>query len=220
MFQPTPRQLTGLKALLFAACLVPLAQLVYGAATGGLGANPIEAFTRGLGDWTLRFLLITLAMTPLRRLTGLIWLIRLRRMLGLYTFFYGLLHLLSYVWLDQFFDWAFILKDIVKRPFITVGFTCFVLMIPLAATSTNAMIKRLGGRRWRMLHRSVYVIGILAVLHYWWLVKQDITQPAIYAGVLALLLGSRIFWWAQERQRQAGEQANAGKTTQVMGVSP
>jgi sulfoxide reductase heme-binding subunit YedZ len=188
------RQFTTLKAALFILCLGPLASLVYGLITDNLGANPIEALTRGLGDWTLRFLLITLTVTPLRRLSGRNWLLRLRRMLGLFTFFYATLHFLSYVWLDQFFDWAAIGKDIVKRPFITVGFTSFLLLIPLAATSNNAMIKRLGGRLWQALHRTVYAIAVFAVLHYWWMVKKDITQPAIYAAVLAVLLGARVVW--------------------------
>lgn len=193
---PTPniQQFNVIKALLFVTCLLPLATLIYTWLTDGLGANPIEALTRGLGDWALRLLLITLAVTPLRRLSGLSWLTRLRRMLGLYTFFYALLHVSSYVVLDQFFDWAAIFNDIVKRPFITVGFSAFLLLIPLAATSTNAMIKRLGGRRWQSLHRVVYAIGMLAVLHYWWMVKQDITQPAIYAVLLAVLLASRLYW--------------------------
>ena len=195
----SPRQFTALKAALFVLCLGPLASLVSGLLADSLGANPIEALTRGLGDWTLRLLLITLAVTPLRRLTGLNWLLRLRRMLGLFTFFYATLHFLSYVWLDQFFDWAAIWKDIVKRPFITVGFTAFLLLIPLAATSSNAMIKRLGGRLWQALHRTVYAIAVFAVLHYWWMVKKDITQPAIYAAVLALLLGLRLYWALQRR---------------------
>jgi sulfoxide reductase heme-binding subunit YedZ len=190
----SPRQFSLLKAALFLLCLGPLASLGYGLLADTLGANPIEALTRGLGDWTLRFLLITLAVTPLRRFSGLNWLLRLRRMLGLYTFFYALLHFVSYVWLDQFFDWAAIWKDIVKRPFITVGFSSFLLLIPLAATSTNAMIRRLGGRRWQALHRAVYAIAVFAVLHYSWMVKKDLTQPAIYGGVLALLLGLRLYW--------------------------
>jgi sulfoxide reductase heme-binding subunit YedZ len=198
----SPRQFTTLKAALFILGLGPLASLVYGLLTDTLGANPIEALTRSLGDWTLRFLLITLAVTPLRRLTGLNWLVRLRRMLGLFTFFYAFLHFTSYVWLDQFFDLADIWKDIVKRPFITVGFASFLLLIPLAATSTNAMIKLLGGRRWQALHRMVYAIAGFGVLHYWWMVKKDITQPAIYAGVLALLLGVRLYWAL--RARRAG----------------
>lgn len=194
MSPPSPRQLAAIKALVFVVCLGPLAVLAYGLASDSLGANPIEALSRGLGDWTLRFLLITLAVTPLRRLSGINWLLRLRRMLGLYTFFYGLLHFLSYVWLDQFFDWSAILKDIGKRPFITVGFASFLLLIPLAATSNNAMIRRLGARRWQALHRLVYAIAVFGVLHYWWLVKKDISQPALYAGILALLLGSRLYW--------------------------
>jgi sulfoxide reductase heme-binding subunit YedZ len=202
---PGPRQMAAIRGFLFAACLLPLTSLVYGLLTDRLGANPIEALTRGLGEWTLRFLLITLAVTPLRRLAGLPWLIQFRRMLGLYTFFYAVLHLLSYVWLDQFFDWMEIAKDIVKRPFITVGFAAFLLLVPLAATSTNAMVRRLGGRRWRNLHRSVYAIAILGVLHYWWLVKKDVTQPAIYAVLLAVLLGLRLFWHIQETRAPAPE---------------
>lgn len=198
MFQPTPRQLTGIKALVFALCLIPLGHVVYGIVTDSLGANPIEAVTRGLGDWALRLLLITLAVTPLRRFTGINWLLRLRRMLGLFAFFYAALHMLTYVWLDQFFAWDFILKDIVKRPFITVGFICFVLLIPLAATSTNAMMKRLG-RNWSRLHKAVYAIGILAVLHFWWMVKLDVREPALYAGILAVLLGLRVYWSLRQR---------------------
>ena len=198
MFQPTPRQLTGIKAFVFALCLIPLGHMVYGIVTDSLGANPIEAVTRGLGDWALRLLLITLAVTPLRRFTGGNWLLRLRRMLGLFAFFYATLHMLTYVWLDQFFAWDFILKDIVKRPFITVGFICFVLLIPLAATSTNAMMKRLG-RNWSRLHKAVYAIGILAVLHFWWMVKLDVREPALYAGILAVLLGLRVFWALRQR---------------------
>lgn len=190
----SPRQFTALKTGLFTLCLVPLGSLVHGLISDTLGANPIEAMARGLGDWTLRFLLITLAVTPLRRLGGLDWPLKLRRMLGLFTFFYALLHFASYVWLDQFFDWAAIGKDLVKRPFISVGFASLLLLFPLAATSTNAMIKRLGGRRWRVLHRAVYAIGIFAVLHFWWMVKKDITEPAAYAAVLAWLLGMRLYW--------------------------
>lgn len=201
-FVPSPRQLAGVKAALFAACLLPLAFLVLAGLTDGLGANPIESITRATGDWTLRFLLITLAVTPLRRLTGWHWLLRLRRMLGLYAFFYALLHFVTYVWLDQFFDPLSIARDIIKRPFITAGFTAFVLLIPLAATSTNAMVRRLGGRRWQALHRTVYAIAIVGVVHFWWLVKKDITQPLIYAAILAALLGLRAWWLEQERRRQ------------------
>ena len=201
VFQPTPRQILGIKAVVFALCLIPLGLLVHGIVTDNLGANPIEAVTRGLGDWALRLLLITLAVTPLRRFTGLNWLLRLRRMLGLFTFFYATLHMLTYVWLDQFFDWPFILKDIFKRPFITVGFLAFLLLIPLAVTSTNAMMKRLG-RNWSRLHKTVYVIAVLAVLHFWWMVKADIREPALYAGILAVLLGLRLMWKVRD-SRQA-----------------
>lgn len=197
-----PRRIAALKAAVFTLCLLPLAQLAWGAYTDNLGANPIEVITRDLGTWTLRFLLITLCVTPLRKLLQWNWLLRLRRMLGLYAFFYGMLHFVTYLWLDQFFDWQSIVKDVVKRPFITVGFTAFVLLVPLAITSTNAMVRRLGGRRWQLLHRTVYVIATLGVVHYWWLVKKDITQPVIYALILGALLGIRMWWLAQEKQRQ------------------
>lgn len=213
MKQPDPRRFAALKAALFLLCLVPLAGLIQGIVSDSLGANPIEAVTRSLGDWALRFLLITLAVTPLRRLSGLNWLLRLRRMLGLYAFFYALLHVLSYAWLDQFFDWGDILKDIVKRPFITFGFAAFVLLIPLAATSNNAMIKRLGGRRWQWLHRTVYAIAVFGVLHFWWMVKLDITQPAIYAAVLSLLLGMRLYWAARPFIRPPPPARTAGRAT-------
>ena len=166
-----------------------------------LGANPIEFITRDLGDWTLIFLMITLAITPLRRLTSWAWLIKLRRMLGLCAFFYASLHFVTYIWLDQFFDLQDIVKDIIKRPFITVGFAAFLCLIPLAVTSTNAMVKRLGGKRWQTLHRLVYAIATLGVIHYWWLVKKDIREPLLYAAILSLLLGLRIFWNLQKRQR-------------------
>ena len=182
-----------LKAILFLVCLIPLARLGWMGYTGNLGANPIELITRSLGTWTLVFLLITLSITPLRKLSGWSWLIKLRRMTGLFAFFYVFLHFVTYIWLDQFFDLAAIYKDVIKRPFITIGFAAFVMLIPLVATSTNAMIKRLGGKRWQMLHRLVYIIAIFGVLHYWWLVKKDITQPAIYAAVLAVLLGYRLW---------------------------
>jgi sulfoxide reductase heme-binding subunit YedZ len=155
--------------------------------------NPIEFVTRSLGTWALSFLLITLAVTPLRKLSGWSELLRVRRMLGLTAFFYALVHWLSYLWLDQFFDWSAILKDIVKRPFITIGMATFLLLLPLALTSTNAAMRRLK-RNWQRLHRLVYPAAICAVLHYFWLVKQDITQPTLYAFVLAVLLGLRIWW--------------------------
>ena len=199
---PTARHIAAVKVLLFLACLWPLTSLVWDAAHDALGANPIEAMTRGLGDWTLNLLLITLTVTPLRRLTGWNWLLRLRRMLGLYTFFYACLHVTSYVWLDQFFDWTAIAKDIVKRPFITAGFVAFSLMVPLAVTSNNAMVRRLGGRRWQALHRSVYLIAVLGVLHYSWMVKRDLALPLVYAAIAFVLLGARAVWREQERRRQ------------------
>ena len=199
---PTSRQVTALKTALFLLCLLPVARLIVGAMQDELGANPIEFITRTLGTWTLNFLLITLVVTPLRQLTGLNWLLRLRRMLGLFVFFYVSLHLTTYLWLDQFFDLMAIAKDVVKRPFITAGFTAFVLLVPLALTSNNAMIRKLGGKRWGQLHRTVYAIAIIGVVHYWWLVKKDITQPLLYAVVLGLLLGFRALRLARERQRQ------------------
>ena len=188
------------KPLLFAASLGPLAWLSLGAWEGSLGANPIEAITRATGVWTLRFMLVTLAVTPARWLTGLNEVVRLRRMLGLFAFFYGSLHLLTYLWLDQFFDWAAIAKDVVKRPFITAGFSAYVLLVPLAITSTAGMIRRLGGRRWRRLHRLAYVTAALGVVHYWWLVKLDTRPPRNYGILLAALLLIRV-WVAFKRRR-------------------
>jgi methionine sulfoxide reductase heme-binding subunit len=180
------------KAPVFVACLVPLAWLVWAGLAGRLGANPISEITNETGTWTLRFLVITLTITPLRRLTGWNALVRYRRMLGLFAFFYGTLHLTTYVWLDQFFDAAEIVKDVAKRPFITVGFTAFVLMVPLALTSTTASIRRLGGKRWQALHRLVYVSATLGVVHYWWLVKADVSRPFAYGAIVAVLLGARL----------------------------
>lgn len=200
-----------LKALCFFLALLPVARLLHGAFADGLGANPIEYITRDLGRWGLNFLLITLAVTPLRRLTGWHWLLRLRRMFGLFAFFYVVLHLGSYVWWGQYFDWAAIGKDILKRPFITVGFAAFLMLLPLAATATNRMIKRVGAGRWRLLHRLVYAIAISGVLHYWWLVKADVTKPFIYALILAALLGFRLAY--RDLQRRAGRSAPSGTTT-------
>ncbi len=180
------------KVPLFLACLVPLGALGWEAYAGGLGANPIEAITHTTGDWTLRFLLVTLAVTPLRRLTGWNRLISYRRMLGLFAFFYAGLHFLTYLWLDKFFVWADIVHDIPKRPFITVGFAAFVLLVPLALTSTSGMIRRLGGANWRMLHRLVYVAAAFGVIHWWWLVKADVSRPEKYGAILAVLLGARV----------------------------
>jgi len=191
-----------IKTLVFLLALFPLIKLGYAAFIDMLGANPIEKITRTTGYWTLTFLLITLTATPLKRLSGWNWLIRLRRMLGLFAFFYGSMHFLTYLVLDQFFDWDAILKDIVKRPYITVGFPSFVLMIPLAITSTDAMIRRLGGKRWRLLHRLVYLCAIGGVVHYWWLVKKDLTNPITFAVLLALLFGIRLIYGYASLQKQ------------------
>jgi sulfoxide reductase heme-binding subunit YedZ len=188
------------KPLVVAAALLPLAYLALGAWRGGLGANPIETITRSTGVWTLRLMLVTLAVTPLRWLTGWNEVVRFRRMLGLFAFFYGSLHLMTYLWLDQFFDWAAIAKDVVKRPFITAGFSAYVLLVPLAITSTAGMIRRLGGRAWRRLHRLAYVAAALGVVHYWWLVKLDTRPPRNYGIVLAALLSIRV--WVYVRRRQ------------------
>ncbi|MBI3611194.1 MAG: sulfoxide reductase heme-binding subunit YedZ [Nitrospirae bacterium] len=182
-----------LKAAFFMACLIPLAWLAIQKGFGGLGANPIEKMIRFLGDWSLYLLLGTLALTPMHRLFHLSWPTKIRRMIGLFSFFYVCLHVTGYLAIDQFFDWHEIRRDIIKRPFITVGFVCFLLLIPLAVTSTNKMQRRMR-RRWKQLHYFVYPIAIGAVIHFWWMVKKDITRPAFYAMVLALLLGLRIYW--------------------------
>ncbi|MFO1420885.1 MAG: protein-methionine-sulfoxide reductase heme-binding subunit MsrQ [Candidatus Competibacteraceae bacterium] len=182
------------KPLVFAASLLPLAWIIWLGWQGQLGANPVETLSHRTGDWSLRFLLLTLAVTPLRRLTGRNGLIKFRRMLGLFAFFYVCLHLGVYLVFDQFFDWGAIVADIAKRPYITVGFTGWLLLIPLAVTSTHGMIRRLG-RNWQRLHRLVYLIGVLGVLHYLWLVKADLTEPLLYGGILGALLGYRLWWW-------------------------
>ncbi len=180
------------KALLFIAALIPFAKLLWLGFNDGLGANPIEKITRTTGWWTLTFLMITLTATPLRKLSGWGWPIRFRRMFGLFAFFYACLHFSTYLVLDQFFDWPAIVKDIAKRPYITVGLPAFLLLIPLAVTSTNKMVQRLGSKRWKQLHRLVYVISIAGVMHFWWLVKKDISEPLQFAAVLAVLLGFRV----------------------------
>ena len=185
------RTVRTVKPLVFLLCLLPLAVLAWAAVTDGLGANPVEALIHGTGDWALRFLLLTLAMTPLKRLLGQPWPIRFRRMLGLFAFFYACLHLLTYAWIDQGFDWPGILQDVVKRPYITVGLAAFLLLVPLAVTSTRAMVRRLG-RRWKSLHRAVYAIGVLAVVHFLWLVKADLLEPGIYALILVILMLARV----------------------------
>jgi len=199
---PSNTQLSALKTALFAACLLPALLLWRGFELDTLGANPIETLTRSTGDWTLRLLLVTLAVTPLRKLTGWHWVVRLRRTLGLLAFAYGVAHLVTYLWLDQFFDWQAIARDILKRPFITVGFAALVLMTPLALTSSNFAIRQLGGRRWQALHRAIYAIAILGCVHFWWLVKKDITEPLVYSAIAVALLGVRAWWREQERRKQ------------------
>jgi sulfoxide reductase heme-binding subunit YedZ len=186
------------KRILFVVCLIPAALLGWNFYYNQLGANPFEVLTRDSGEWTLRFLFLTLLMTPLRGILHQSWPLQLRRMLGLYSFFYACLHLLTYLWFDQFFAWQEIANDIIERPFITVGIIAWTLLVPLAVTSTNGMMRRLG-RRWKRLHRGIYLIAILGVLHFIWLVKADLREPLIYAGLLVLLLGYRIAKWGQKR---------------------
>ena len=189
------------KPLLFLAALSPLAGLVWGAVADTLGANPAEALIRSTGDWTLRFLCLTLAITPLRQATGWHSLLRLRRMLGLFTFFYGVLHFLCFAWLDMGFDVTAIVRDISKRPFILVGSAALLTMLPLAATSFNRAIRALGARRWQALHRAVYATALLALLHFFWMRsgKNDFAEVAVYAAVLGALLGWRLWRWRSRR---------------------
>ncbi|ROZ77553.1 sulfite oxidase heme-binding subunit YedZ [Ramlibacter sp. WS9] len=191
----------GAKVVLFVTALLPFAWLVYGVATDNLGANPAEYLIRSTGDWTLRFLCITLSVTPLRVISGTPALARFRRMLGLFVYFYVVLHLLSYSWFDMGFDVADIAKDIAKRPFILVGFTAFLLLTPLAATSFNRAVKAIGAKRWQALHKLVYVIAGLGILHFFWMRagKQDFAEVAVYAAILALLLGWRAVQWLRKR---------------------
>ncbi len=181
------------KPVVFALCLGPVVWFAWLGFSGGLGANPIEATNRFFGDWGLRFLLLALAVTPLREIFGVGVVARFRRMMGLFAFFYVTLHLTSYVAIDQFFDMAAIWSDIVKRNFITIGMIAFVLLVPLAITSTTGWIKRLGGKIWQRLHRLVYVASILAVVHFYMMVKADVREPLIYAAILAALLAWRVF---------------------------
>ena len=193
------------KPLIFAICLLPFAWLFYGAWSDTLGANPAEALIRATGDWTLRFLCITLAITPLRQALAATSLARFRRMLGLFTFFYGVLHFLSYGWLDQSFDVEAIAKDIAKRPFILVGTTTLLLMLPLAATSFNRAIKALGAARWQRLHRVVYAAALLALLHFFWMraAKHNFAEWSVYAVVIGALLGWRLWRWLKSRHAPA-----------------
>ena len=180
------------KLVLWLLCLSPVGLLAWKATHDELGANPLSEVTLTTGHWTLYLLLITLGVSPLRKITGLNWLIRFRRPLGLFAFFYGCLHLMTYLWFDKFFDVHEIVKDIYKRPFITAGMAAWTLMLPLALTSTAASIRWLGGRRWQVLHRLIYASAIAGVVHFWWLVKRDVTRPELTAGILTILLGFRI----------------------------
>jgi len=198
-----------LKIPVFALCLVPALLLGWKALNGDLGANPIEFITHWTGDWTIRFLCITLAITPLRKLLRLLELIRFRRMLGLFAFFYASLHFLTWFVLDKFFDWNEIAKDVVKRPFITAGFTGFVLLIPLAVTSTKGWIRRMGGKRWQALHRLIYVSACAGVVHYYWLVKSDIRLPVLYGAIVAILLVYRLVVHLMKSGRTTPQSAGA-----------
>lgn len=205
------RRFTQLRVVLFIAALLPLARLLYLGNAGGLGANPVEFVSRSLGTWTLTALVVTLSITPLRLATGWAWPMRLRRMFGLFTFFYAVLHFGAYLWLDQWFDMAAIWKDVLKRPYITVGFAAMLLLVPLAVTSSNGWVRRLGGRNWQRLHRLVYAIAALAVVHFWWqrAAKNDVGEPLFYAVVIGLLLGARLLHWARKRYGSIDSSANS-----------
>ena len=210
-FNPTARQVGTIKAAVFALALVPVAKMAYLTVTQQL-VEPLEHITRGTGDWVLYFLCMTLAVTPLRKFTGWNWILKLRREIGLFVFFYAFLHFMTFLWFDHFFDVAEMWKDVLKRPFITVGFSAFVLLIPLAITSTNGMIRRLGGKRWQWLHRLIYLVAPLGILHFWWMKagKQDFEQPIVFGAIVAVLLGLRIYWkLAKPAARAQPHQANA-----------
>jgi sulfoxide reductase heme-binding subunit YedZ len=197
------------KVAVFLICLIPFIELVWRIFTNRLGANPVEFLQHATGDWTLRFLVFTLCITPFRKLLHLPDLIRFRRMLGLFAFFYVCLHFITYLGPDQAFDLAAMWKDVAKRPFITVGFLGFVLLIPLALTSTAGWIRRLGGKRWQMLHRAIYVTAICGVIHYYWLVKSDVRKPVFYGVLVSLLLVWRVADWLVKRGKQVTAKAGA-----------
>lgn len=201
------------KPAVFILCLVPLGALVERALHGRLGANPVEFVQHATGDWTLRLLIFTLAITPLRKLLNLPELIRFRRMLGLFAFSYACLHFLTYIGPDQAFDLAGVWKDVGKRRFITVGFLGFVLLIPLALTSTAGWVRRLGGKRWQMLHRAIYVTAICGVIHYYWLVKSDVRNPLFYGGLVSILLLWRLWGWFLKKGRLAPTKAGTDRAS-------
>jgi len=212
---PSPNLLRALKVAAFLLCLGPLSVLVWKGFHGQLGANPVDVITRTTGKWTLTFLLITLGVSPARKLLQMPWLIRFRRMLGLFAFFYGTLHLTTYVWLDKFFDVPAMLHDIAKRRFITAGMTAWAAMLPLALTSTAGWIRRMGGKRWQALHRLIYLSATAAVVHFIWLVKADLRRPLTYGAVLAALLLLRALEWAVGRSRsRVLSAAQASRTAQ------
>ena len=208
MKPPPEKYVRALKLPVFLVGLGPLFVLAWKGFNQDLGANPIDVITRSTGKWTLTFLLITLSVTPVRKLSGLTWLIKFRRMLGLFAFFYGSLHLMTYVWLDKFFDVHAMLHDIAKRRFITAGMTAWTLMLPLALTSTTGSIRRLGGKRWQTLHRLIYFSAAAGVIHFIWLVKADLRRPLTYGSILASLLLYRLIAWlmTRVRRRKAGLQ--------------
>ncbi|HEY6274217.1 MAG TPA: protein-methionine-sulfoxide reductase heme-binding subunit MsrQ [Terriglobales bacterium] len=201
MKQPPQSIVRVLKVLVFLTCLGPVAVLASKGFHDELGANPVDVITRSTGKWTLTFLLITLSVTPLRKLASTPWLIRFRRMLGLFAFFYGTLHLMTYVWLDKFFDVNAMLHDIAKRRFITAGMTAWSLMVPLALTSTAGWIRRMGGKRWQVLHRLIYFSAAAGVIHFIWLVKADLRRPLTYGAILGLLIAIRLGFWAASKWR-------------------
>lgn len=203
MISLSPRQLRWAKRILFGLALLPLLRLLWLGTQDRLSANPIEFITRATGDWTLYFLCLTLAMTPLRRLSGVNGLSRLRRMLGLFTFFYACLHFLTFLWFDHFFDLAEMMRDVLKRSFISMGFSAFVLLVPLALTSNDAMIRALG-RRWALLHRLIYLIAVLSILHFWWMRtgKNNFTEPLIMGAIVSTLLAVRLVWRRRAAPRE------------------
>ncbi len=214
-FHPAPAQLRKIKLAIFLVSLLPFARLVWLGFGDGLGANPVEFITRSTGDWTLYFLCLTLAVTPLRRLLGWPWLIRVRRMLGLFCFFYAALHFTTFLWFEHFFDLEAMWRDVLKRPFIAVGFAAFVLLVPLALTSTNGMVRRLGGKRWQWLHRAIYLIAPLGILHFWWMKagKNDFAEPLLLGAIVAVLLLVRLYWRIAQRlvaRRQQGGKPGCG----------
>ena len=202
MLKPDSKQFKIIKAGLFLLACLPFLRLFILAYLDQLGANPLEAITRNTGDWTLYLLCITLSITPLRRLSGWSWLIALRRMMGLFTFFYASLHFLAFLWFDHFFDVQAMLLDVVKRPFIAMGFATFLFLLPLAITSTNSMMRKLG-KRWKTLHQLIYLIIIMGLLHFWWMRagKQNFAQPLLITVIALVLLGSRLMTWWQNRNK-------------------